>query len=105
MLCAHSHALYLPPLISSPRTTPPTGEVDAEVNKLDVPSMMRPEKYGYECFETFKHKVASLCAALWPCLSPEQIVIERMNGCSYNRIIGINAGGASDDLHFLARVQ
>lgn len=48
---------------------------------------------GHEPWETFQHKVAQLCRTLWPKHSEEQIIIERMRGGEYNRVIGVCVTG------------
>ena len=43
----------------------------------------------HEPWETFRHKVTQLCRTLWPRLSDDHIIIERMRGGEYNRVVGV----------------
>lgn len=46
--------------------------------------------YEHTPFVEFEKQVHQLCREIWPQSSPEDILIERMMGGSYNRVIGIS---------------
>ncbi|KAF2252863.1 hypothetical protein BU26DRAFT_404320, partial [Trematosphaeria pertusa] len=46
-------------------------------------------EYEQEAFETFKYKVMALLLEIYPSRKAEDIVIERMKGGGFNRVIGI----------------
>jgi aminoglycoside phosphotransferase (APT) family kinase protein len=47
------------------------------------------EMFEHEPFDTFQSKVLELCKSQWPHLSKDAFTITRMDGGSYNRVLGV----------------
>lgn len=70
-----------------PQTLPSELEASTSVSRRH--SRTSTFRYTQEPFFTFKDRVIDLCTTLWPDVPSESIVVERLRGGSYNRVIGI----------------
>ncbi|KAF2252855.1 hypothetical protein BU26DRAFT_515288 [Trematosphaeria pertusa] len=72
------------------------GDVTSAVSRAST------DRYGHEPFDSFRDKVAQLCADEF---GPRNITIERMKGGSFNRVIGVTVAPRSTKKLTLKRLR
>ena len=81
----------------------PDAESDAASIASSENSTTSTEEFEHEPFDTFQVKAVELCAKLWPHLSKDAFTITRMDGGSYNRVLGIQIDGSRRQAGWLMR--
>lgn len=61
------------------------------------------EMFEHEPFDTFQSKVSELCRKEWPHLCKDALTITRMDGGSYNRVIGVRVDSSGEQASWIKR--
>jgi aminoglycoside phosphotransferase (APT) family kinase protein len=75
---------------------------DVSVSSSDA-STTSTEVFEHEPFSTFQSKVIDLCKENWPHLSTKAFEVTRMEGGSYNRVIGVSVDVSKTQLPWYER--
>lgn len=84
-----------PPIIRYTNTLSPTrmplqmSDLASEAGSSYAGSSTSTLEFDQEPFETFRHRVQALASSIWQSSTPGNTIIERMEGGSYNRVIGL----------------
>ena len=75
----------------SPNTSSdPRNDHDGDADEaLAVPSPSSSVTYDHESWATFQYRVFSLAQLIWPEDNPDDFLVERMRGGSYNQVVGL----------------
>ncbi|KAG9188130.1 hypothetical protein G6011_02053 [Alternaria panax] len=75
---------------------------NASIASSDM-SLNSTEMFEHEPFDTFQSKVSELCRREWPHICKDALIITRMDGGSYNRVIGVQIDGSEEQASWLKR--
>jgi len=95
--------------IKSPRVVAehvePAPEVDNDAASIasSENSTTSTEEFEHEPFDTFQFKAVELCEKQWPHLSKDAFTVTRMDGGSYNRVLGVRFDGSWRQTSWLKR--